>query len=97
MGIEVVIGDFADYTSLLAALNGIEAAYFCYPVGAGLTALTGSPRLRSSAATWRPVPPMRPVAPVTRTGRVAAVTKYILTDCEERRRVAVRGGQCGWS
>ena len=41
MGIEVVIGDFADYTSLLAALNGIEAAYFCYPVGAGLTEAAG--------------------------------------------------------
>ena len=41
MGIEVVIGDFADYTSLLTALNGIEAAYFCYPVGAGLTEAAG--------------------------------------------------------
>jgi uncharacterized protein YbjT (DUF2867 family) len=41
MGIEVVVGDFADYTSLLAALEGIEAAYFCYPVGAGLTEAAG--------------------------------------------------------
>ena len=41
MGIEVVIGDFADYASLLAALDGIEAAYFCYPVGAGLTEAAG--------------------------------------------------------
>jgi uncharacterized protein YbjT (DUF2867 family) len=41
MGIEVVIGDFADYTSLVSALDGIEAAYFCYPVGAGLTEAAG--------------------------------------------------------
>jgi NAD(P)H dehydrogenase (quinone) len=41
MGIEVVIGDFADYTSLVTALDGIEAAYFCYPVGAGLTEAAG--------------------------------------------------------
>jgi NAD(P)H dehydrogenase (quinone) len=41
MGIEVVVGDFAKYTSLLAALDGIEAAYFCYPVGAGLTEAAG--------------------------------------------------------
>ena len=41
MGIEVVIADFADYTSLIAALDGIEAAYFCYPVGAGLTEAAG--------------------------------------------------------
>jgi uncharacterized protein YbjT (DUF2867 family) len=41
LGAEVVIGDFADYTSLIAALNGIEAAYFCYPVGAGLTEAGG--------------------------------------------------------
>lgn len=41
MGIHVVVGDFADYTSLLAALEGIEAAYFSYPVGAGLTEAAG--------------------------------------------------------
>lgn len=41
MGIEVVKGDFTDYASLLAALDGIEAAYFCYPVGAGLTEAAG--------------------------------------------------------
>lgn len=41
MGIEVVVGDFADYRSLLAALDGIEAAYFCYPVGAGLAEAAG--------------------------------------------------------
>jgi len=41
MGVEVVIGDFADYNSLVAALAGIKAAYFCYPVGAGLTEAAG--------------------------------------------------------
>jgi uncharacterized protein YbjT (DUF2867 family) len=40
-GMEVVIGDFADYTSLVAALDGIEAAYFCYPVGAGIAEAAG--------------------------------------------------------
>jgi uncharacterized protein YbjT (DUF2867 family) len=41
MGIEVAIGDFADYTSILAALDGIEAAYFSYPVGAGIVEAAG--------------------------------------------------------
>ncbi|GAA1358908.1 NmrA family NAD(P)-binding protein [Catellatospora chokoriensis] len=41
MGIEVVVADFADYTSLVAALDGIEAAYFCHPVGAGLAEAAG--------------------------------------------------------
>lgn len=41
MGIEVVTGDFTDYTSLLTALAGIESAYFCYPVGAGITEAAG--------------------------------------------------------
>jgi NAD(P)H dehydrogenase (quinone) len=41
MGMEVVVGDFADYTSLLAALDKVEAAYFCYPVAAGLTEAAG--------------------------------------------------------
>ena len=41
MGIQMVVGDFADYASLLAALEGVEAAYFSYPVGAGLTEAAG--------------------------------------------------------
>ena len=41
MGIHVVVGDFADYASLLAALESVEAAYFSYPVGAGLTEAAG--------------------------------------------------------
>ena len=40
-GIQIVVGDFADYASLLGALDGIEAAYFSYPVGAGLTEAAG--------------------------------------------------------
>jgi uncharacterized protein YbjT (DUF2867 family) len=41
MGIQIVVGDFADYASLLAALEDVEAAYFSYPVGAGLTEAAG--------------------------------------------------------
>jgi uncharacterized protein YbjT (DUF2867 family) len=41
IGVEVVIGDFTDYASLVAALDGIEAAYFCFPVGTGLTEAAG--------------------------------------------------------
>ncbi|WP_052960347.1 NmrA family NAD(P)-binding protein [Mycobacterium sp. EPa45] len=41
MGIEVVAGDFTDYPSLLAALENVQAAYFSYPVGAGLTEAAG--------------------------------------------------------
>jgi uncharacterized protein YbjT (DUF2867 family) len=41
LGIEVVVGDFADYASLLAALEDVEAAYFSYPVGTGLTEAAG--------------------------------------------------------
>ncbi len=38
---KLVVGDFADYASLLAALEDVEAAYFSYPVGAGLTEAAG--------------------------------------------------------
>lgn len=41
LGIHPVVGDFADYASLLAALEDVEAAYFSYPVGAGLTEAAG--------------------------------------------------------
>jgi uncharacterized protein YbjT (DUF2867 family) len=41
MAVEVVVGDFTDYASLLAALEGVEAAYFSYPVGTGLTEAAG--------------------------------------------------------
>ncbi|GAA1413095.1 NmrA family NAD(P)-binding protein [Catellatospora coxensis] len=40
-GMEVVVADFFDYTGLVAALEGIEAAYFTYPVGSGLTEAAG--------------------------------------------------------
>lgn len=40
-GIDVVAGDFADYASLCAALDGVRAAYFSHPVGAGLTEAAG--------------------------------------------------------
>lgn len=41
MGIHLAVGDFAEYPSLLAALEDVEAAYFSYPVGAGLTEAAG--------------------------------------------------------
>ncbi len=41
MGIDLAVGDFADYASLLAALEDVEAAYFSYPVGAGLVEAAG--------------------------------------------------------
>jgi NAD(P)H dehydrogenase (quinone) len=41
LGAEMVIGDFNDYSSLLAALVGVEAAYFCYPVNAGIAEAAG--------------------------------------------------------
>ncbi|GAA1214620.1 NmrA family NAD(P)-binding protein [Pseudonocardia alaniniphila] len=41
MGVEIAIGDLADYPSILAALEGIEAAYFSYPVRAGITEAAG--------------------------------------------------------
>src|ERR1700722_12539709 len=40
-GAEVVIGDYADYLSLLAALENVESAYFCYPVAAGIAEAAG--------------------------------------------------------
>src|ERR1700679_2571173 len=41
LGAHVVVGDYTDYRSLLAALDGIESAYFCYPVGAGIAEAAG--------------------------------------------------------
>jgi NAD(P)H dehydrogenase (quinone) len=41
LGAEVVVGDFADYPSLLAALEGVESAYFCYPVAPGIAEAAG--------------------------------------------------------
>ena len=36
LGAEVVFGDFLDFDSLRAALNGVQRAYFCYPISPGL-------------------------------------------------------------
>jgi NAD(P)H dehydrogenase (quinone) len=41
LGAEVVLGDFMDYASLLAALRGVKSAYFCYPVTAGIAEAAG--------------------------------------------------------
>lgn len=40
-GADVVIGDFADVTTLSEAVDGIRTAYFCYPVGAGIVEAAG--------------------------------------------------------
>jgi uncharacterized protein YbjT (DUF2867 family) len=41
LGAHVVVGDFTDYDSLLGALDGVRAAYFCYPVGPGIAEAAG--------------------------------------------------------
>src|SRR5580704_4227048 len=41
LGAEIAVGDFGNYQSLLAALEGVESAYFCYPVGAGIAEAAG--------------------------------------------------------
>jgi NAD(P)H dehydrogenase (quinone) len=41
LGTEVVVGDYSNYGSLLAALEGVESAYFCYPVAAGIAEAAG--------------------------------------------------------
>ena len=41
LGVEIVVGDFGNYRSLVAALDGVESAYFCYPVAAGIAEAAG--------------------------------------------------------
>lgn len=41
LGLEIVVGDFGNYGSLVAALDGVESAYFCYPVAAGVAEAAG--------------------------------------------------------
>ncbi|MET9176449.1 NmrA family NAD(P)-binding protein [Streptomyces misionensis] len=41
LGAHVVVGDFADYDSLIGALGGVRAAYFCYPMGPGIAEAAG--------------------------------------------------------
>jgi NAD(P)H dehydrogenase (quinone) len=41
LGAQIVVGDYANYASLLAALENVESAYFCYPVGAGIAEAAG--------------------------------------------------------
>src|SRR6266404_7547095 len=40
IGAEVVFGDFLDFDSVRAALNGVQRAYFCYPINPGLVQAT---------------------------------------------------------
>jgi NAD(P)H dehydrogenase (quinone) len=41
LGLDIVVGDFGNYRSLVAALDGVESAYFCYPVAAGVAEAAG--------------------------------------------------------
>lgn len=41
LGAEIAVGDFGNYRSLLSALEGVESAYFCYPVAAGVAEAAG--------------------------------------------------------
>src|SRR5260370_1477424 len=36
VGAEVVFGDFLDFDAVRAALNGVQRAYFCYPISPGI-------------------------------------------------------------
>jgi len=40
LGADVIVADYGDYPSLLAALDGVKHAYFCYPVAAGIVEAT---------------------------------------------------------
>jgi NAD(P)H dehydrogenase (quinone) len=41
LGAKIAVGDYANYASLLVALENVESAYFCYPVGAGIAEAAG--------------------------------------------------------
>ena len=36
LGAEVVLGDFLDFDAIRAALQGVQHAYFCYPISPGI-------------------------------------------------------------
>src|SRR5258705_4344960 len=40
LGAEVVFGDFLDFDLVRSALNGVQRAYFCYPINPGLVQAT---------------------------------------------------------
>jgi NAD(P)H dehydrogenase (quinone) len=41
LGLEIVVGDFGNYRRLVTALDGVESAYFCYPVADGVAEAAG--------------------------------------------------------
>jgi len=41
LGAQIAVGNFTDYASLGTALDGIETAFFCYPVADGIAEATG--------------------------------------------------------
>jgi NAD(P)H dehydrogenase (quinone) len=40
VGAEVAFGDFLDFDAVRAALNGVQRAYFCYPISPGIAQAT---------------------------------------------------------
>src|SRR5215472_18606766 len=40
LGAEVVLGDFLDFDAIRAALQGVQRAYFCYPISPGVVQAT---------------------------------------------------------
>jgi NAD(P)H dehydrogenase (quinone) len=41
LGAQIVVANFTDYASLSTALDGVETAFFCYPVADGIAEATG--------------------------------------------------------
>jgi hypothetical protein len=73
LGIEIVVGDYGNYRSLVIALDGVEAAYFCHPSPQALRKPQDSllPRGESkgSGASWTfPLQQLDRTAPVPRDG-----------------------------
>ncbi len=65
LGAEVVFGDFLDFDSVRAALNGVQRAYFCYPISPGLVQATA--QFRSPLSSRRL--PRNPVSKSSSTCR----------------------------
>ncbi|HEY9676591.1 MAG TPA: NmrA family NAD(P)-binding protein [Drouetiella sp.] len=41
LGVEIAVGDYLDFDSVVSALRGINRAYFCYPIRVGIIQATG--------------------------------------------------------
>jgi uncharacterized protein YbjT (DUF2867 family) len=54
-GAEVVFGDFLDLDAIRAAVQGVQRAYFCYPIRPGIiqaTAYFAQARRRPASTAW---------------------------------------------